>query len=505
MAVFAASTAGLLLSFAVTALLRPVQPVPWRWAWQGMTLHAGLWLMMHTMLVVMLGRPWFAMATSLSFLMLLVQVSNAKYYSLREIFVFQDFEYFTDAIRHPRLYIPFLGWWKLAMIVVVVLTALSIGLWLEVAPEGRFALDGQLGDALVVLVAGVVLVAISAGGYEAVFRPDEDMRRLGILGSLWRYGWAEQLPIKLPNLLHEAVSRSGERPDLVVVQSESFFDPRPLFSSIRPEVLAEFDRIKAESVRHGRLTVPAWGANTVRSEFAFLSGVSEAMLGVHRFNPYRQILKAEVVTLAKVLRAAGYRTICVHPYPASFYNRERVYPHLGFDEFIDIRAFKGAERSGPYISDKAVGEKVKSLMNSLDTPVFVFVITMENHGPLHLEKPLPGESAAFYTDNPPPDCADLTVYLRHLRNADRMIGDLRLFLEDRDRPARLCWYGDHVPIMTDVYRQLGDPSGQTEYFIWSNQPTARGQASAQTLQQLAQCFLDSFLAPPGGIEPPIRP
>jgi hypothetical protein len=82
-------------------------PAPWRWAWQGVALHGGLWLIMHVLLVVVLGRPWFAMAIGLAFLMLLVQVSNAKFHSLREAFVFQDFEYFTDAIRHPRLYIRF--------------------------------------------------------------------------------------------------------------------------------------------------------------------------------------------------------------------------------------------------------------------------------------------------------------------------------------------------------------------------------------------------------------
>ena len=58
-----------------------------------MTLRAGLWLFAHALLT-------------------LVLVNNAKFTALSESFVFQDYEYFTDAIRHPRLYIPFLGWWK---------------------------------------------------------------------------------------------------------------------------------------------------------------------------------------------------------------------------------------------------------------------------------------------------------------------------------------------------------------------------------------------------------
>jgi hypothetical protein len=484
-----AAIVGLVLSFALVALLRPALPAPWRWAWQGGAVHAALWLILNALLLVVLGRPWFAMAIGLAFLMLLVQVSNAKYHSLREAFVFQDFEYFTDAIRHPRLYIPFLGWWKFAMIAVAVLVALGLGLWIEPVAEGRFDLDGQLGAIGGMCLLGIGLLAASGGGPQVEFMPDPDMRRLGFLACLWRYGWAERSAIALPDLLRPAAGLGAEQPDLLVVQSESFFDARRLYAGIRPEILAGFDCLAAEAESHGRLMVPAWGANTVRSEFAFLSGATESMLGVHRFNPYRRILGSEVVTLAKILKAAGYRTICVHPYPASFYGRDRVFPHLGFDEFVDIRAFGEAERAGPYVSDLAVAEKIKSLMAVAGGPLFVFVITMENHGPLHLEKPTVDDAAALYSVTPPPGCEDLTVYLRHLKNADQMIRDLRDFLLQHRRPARLCWYGDHVPIMADVYRQLGDPDGLTEYVIWNNFEQRPSGSKMAGLHELANLLL----------------
>ena len=128
-------------------------------------------------------------------------------------------------------------------------------------------------------------------------------------------------------------------------------------------------------------------------------------------------------------------------------------------------------------------------MASADKPIFIFVITMENHGPLHLEHPSAADVAAAYTDNPPAQGDDLTVYLRHLKNADRMIGDLRYFLEKHRRPARLCWYGDHVPIMADVYHQLGDPDGLTEYSIWSNRPGGKSPAEIIQLHSLASRLL----------------
>ncbi|WP_298397380.1 LTA synthase family protein [uncultured Azonexus sp.] len=477
--------AGLVLSFALLALLRPAIPAPWSWRWRGILLHGGLWLVVHALLVLLLGRLWFAMALGLALLMLIVQVSNAKYHALREPFVFQDFEYFTDALRHPRLYIPFLGWWKFLVIVLVLATALAIGLWLEPVVVGVRPVAAG------VLALGAMLLVVAARGGQPLFEPLEDMRREGLLASLWDYGWAERQPLNAPVDVWSALQVPENLPDLVVVQSESFFDARRLGAGVRRDVLATFDDICAEAICSGRLRVPAWGANTVRSEFAFLAGLDEAALGVHRFNPYRCILSSTTETLATRLRAAGYRTVCVHPYPASFYNRQRVFPHLGFDEFVDIEAFADAERAGPYVSDKAVTDKVIELLAGATQPLFIFVITMENHGPLHLERVQPDDLPALYDMPPPGGCDDLTVYLRHLRNADAMIGRLRAALVEHSRPARFCWYGDHVPIMPSVYRVFGDPDGQTEYFVWQNLKGGCPERRPCTLHSLAKDYLNA--------------
>lgn len=361
---FLASTVGFFISFGIVWLLRPVVAMSWCWTTRGLMLHAATWLFLHSFLTLLLGRPWFAMAIVLALIMLIVQVSNAKSYSLREPFVFQDFEYFTDAIRHPRLYIPFLGWWKFVAIVLAVGAALLIGVGLEVADASARTL------ALWPLLLAVCLLFAFREGALPSFDPMADMARQGLLACLWDYGWAERLPLVTPNNSWREVALPADRSDLVVVQSESFFDARKLSPLVRRDVLAGFDRLRKEAMLAGELTVPAWGANTVRSEFAFLSGLNEEQLGVHRFNPYRQLLVSPIESLVSHLKAAGYRAICIHPYPASFYRRDRIYPHLGFDEFIDIRSFEGAERYGPYISDRAVAEKVAEVLATSAQPVF---------------------------------------------------------------------------------------------------------------------------------------
>jgi hypothetical protein len=477
-----ASLTGLALSVVIEQLAQP--RLAFKRPWPAWALHGGLWLLAHALLTLLLGRPWFAAALVLAFLLMVVLVGNAKFKSLREPFVFQDYEYFTDAIRHPRLYIPFLGWWKFLGAVTGFVLAVAVGWWGESAPEQRWLWSGQLGALALMVTFGLALLWLGNRARLAVsFAPQQDRAAIGLLAFFWRYAQEGRRPLSVVSpFAASPVQPTGVvLPHLVAVQSESFFDPRALVSGIRPEVLGEFDRLKAEALQCGKLQVPAWGANTVRTEFAFLSGVAEARLGVHRFNPYRALaVGSSMPSLASYLKRLGYRTLCIHPYPASFYLRHLVFPRLGFDEFIDIQAFAGAERFGPYISDAEVAERIAALLAeaqkssqtsdqiSGQQPLFIFAITMENHGPLHMESVRPGDLDALYLQAPPDDCLDLSIYLRHLRNADRMMGRLRELLTQCQTPASLCWFGDHVPIMPAVYERFGPPSGEVDYLCWSN-------------------------------------
>jgi hypothetical protein len=99
----------------------------------------------------------------------------------------------------------------------------------------------------------------------------------------------------------------------VLVQSESFFDVRRLYPGVRPALLSRFDALRRQALKHGLLLVSAWGANTIRTEFAVLSGIGDDALGVHRFNPYRRFARRDILTLPHHLRALGYETVCIHP------------------------------------------------------------------------------------------------------------------------------------------------------------------------------------------------
>ncbi|CAB3929641.1 LTA synthase family protein [Achromobacter insolitus] len=503
---------GLAFTWAIETLLVPHPVAPWRRPAAALGAHLGVWTLAFALELALFRRPYFAVANVLAIQVLIVLVNNAKYHALREPFVHPDFEYFTDAIKHPRLYLPFLGlaralaagggygaalWAGLALEDSVTAGA---GLWLvsfaELPQEHLFDPTAPLipffAHTAALAIAGLALAMLAGRRNPVSFDACNDLRRLGLIAALWAYGRAERQPTadlrsrapfanaKPPDVLPDPL------PDLVVIQSESFFDARRAYPQIlRKDILANFDLLKSEAVAHGQLKVPAWGANTVRTEFAFLSGMGPDELGIHQYNPYRRLAGQGFPTIASYLKSLGYRTVCVHPYHRSFYRRDKVLPLLGFDEFIGIEAFQGARRDGSYVGDKALGQYVAHMLQGkTDRPLYLHVITMENHGPLHWESVDKRTEQELMERPLPPGCADLLAHTRHLRNADAMFGALRRGLLARPRPAGLCIFGDHVPIMPAVYKQLGVVDGTTDYVIWHSrgaQPTGADRVSSSAL------------------------
>jgi len=459
-------------------------------------MHGGICLLTYDLELILFQRAGFGVLMALSTLLLLVVVSRVKMRLLREPFLFQDFEYFTDLLRHPRLYLPFFGIWN----AVAGLGAFIVAVYLGMAAEPNLVERGGWANYLAALVVlggvgwGLLCIARRSPPLNLSFNPAEDLHALGFLAYLGCYGLAERKPIPpIDNGLFSSDPKSvpsSDLPHLVVVQSESFFDARRLYPAIKPEVLAEFDQIRAASLKHGLLSVPAWGANTVRSEFAFLSGLTAQAMGVHRFNPYRKLARTGVATLASYLKGLGYRTVGIHPYWLSFYDRDKIYPRMGFDSLIGLEAFSQEDRFGPYVGDVAVGRKVRELLEEATTPLFIFIITMENHGPLHWESVSPADEAQLYHNPPPKGYEDLTVYLRHLLNADRLSRDLQKSLQESPRKGVYCWYGDHVPILENIYADQGFDDGRTDYFIWRQGGEHTEQpASELSVEQLPAALL----------------
>jgi phosphoglycerol transferase MdoB-like AlkP superfamily enzyme len=465
-----AASSGLFLSLLMGALIGPAGKTLRRPSIYSLLSGLAWWLSLFALTCLVSQRLYFSITFVVVWHGVILAVNHAKYTTLKEPFILQDFEYFTDALRHPQLYIPFFGVIKTLLLITAGAVAIGVFFWLEASLSQVWTWWWVVPACVLVLA-----VATSVGAWairpQLSFDPVNDIQKTGLFSlmhsHLAEYWLARKRTLSDPTTEWPKFDLGKPLPHLVMVQSESFFDPRSCYPFVASSILKNWDEHVSEAAAKGRLNVPAWGANTVRTESAVLTGLSQKALGIHRYNPYRRFVKQSVSSLASHLQTQGYTTICVHPYSARFYQRDRVMPALGFDQFIDIKEFTKADVCGQYTGDLAVAEKVTALLAGAQGPLFIFVITMENHGPLHLEQPDPELEQHVYSEQPHSSLQDLTVYVRHLQNADQALAKITSAIEATARGGSLCWYGDHVPIMADVYRHFGEPDATTPWMIWS--------------------------------------
>ncbi|RQS89133.1 LTA synthase family protein [Burkholderia contaminans] len=466
-----------------------VPRAPLRRRADALLLHVLSVVFLASLMLLVTARPIFSSSVAVALVGLVAVVSNAKYESLREPFVFTDLSLFSQLFSHPRLYLPFLSAGKIV--------AIGVGIVLVVA---GYLAEAPVTPRPVLALAVVVAFTSLLARYIAARLPlaldaEEDQRRHGFFAVFIAYLLNGMRPATF-----EAFRRAVEAgpfatgtpalgPDIIVIQSESLFDVRRISPAITPTVLSHFDRARSEAVCYGELSVPAWGANTMRTEFAMLTGLAYEQLGYARFYPYAFVRRA-CASIARWFGQAGYGTAAIHPYYADFFGRNRVFPLLGFDKFLDIEHFADAPRAGPYISDAAVLDAVLTELEAArDKPRFVFAMTMENHGPLHLEQVLPGESSSRHTLGEGTAWRDLTAYLRHIENADAMIGRLLDHLRASDRETVVCFYGDHVPALPHVFEKLGVSPQTSDYFIWRNYGTDAPECRNLAAEELGAALL----------------
>lgn len=447
------------------------------------------------------ARPVFAGVITLALCAGYAYADHAKIKVLAEPVVFTDVFQAFDIFRHPRLALPFPHKGRVVSAATAVIGFFVLLFRLEPASWPLSPWPALSLFAFCVLAAWLTGVRFSRRTARGLRRyrfsgdPSRDAGRFGALCVLLAYGviakgeraerQAAALPVVRPV---SPASRQSPAQPVVMVQCESFFDARRLHPAIDRKLLPNFDRCKRTGMQWGRIEVPCWGANTVRTEFAVLTGLSEAAIGFDRYNPYHRFARVPISALAWQMRAEGYRTVCVHPFDRTFYGRDRVMANLGFDLFLGEEAFDGARRINGYVTDVAVAQKIAGIVRADGPKVFVFAITMENHGPWSTPSERPTANLLPRVGLPDEEKVALERYLQSLRSADEMLGILGEALVADNRQGLLAFYGDHLPAFRPAFVEFGLRDYRSDYFIW-NAARSVGQRRDIAAQDLGEAML----------------
>lgn len=251
----------------------------------------------------------------------------------------------------------------------------------------------------------------------------------------------------------------------------------------------------------GKLNVSVCGGNTANSEFEFLTGNTMAFLPNGSI-PYQQYIKEETPSLASYLADLGYSTYAQHPYYSSGWNRDKVYPLLGFENLSFIEDYYDPSIVRKYISDESSFDKIIDTFEEKEEnkPAFIFNVTMQNHGGYTDEYYNLTNSVSAINCN----SNALNQYLTLIQKTDSDIESLVNYFKTVDEDTVIVFFGDHQPsnaVASSVLNANGiDVNNMSDeqqklryevpYFIWANYDIESKTDADTSINYLAAQVLD---------------
>ena len=271
-------------------------------------------------------------------------------------------------------------------------------------------------------------------------------------------------------------------PNIIVIMNEAFSDPSVLADFQTNEDYMPFTHSLmdgADNTISGWLNVSVLGGNTANTEFEYLTGNTMAFLPAGSI-PYQQYITGETPSMASHLASLGYKTVAMHPYKATGWDRDKVYPFLGFQEAYFLPDYKNPILVRDYVSDKSDYDKIIESYEQKEEgqPLFLFNVTMQNHS---------SYTESFANFQPDikvegTESAALNNYLSLMKLSDEALQDLIAYFEGQDEETIIVFFGDHQPtnsVVEPVWKLNGKRNStlteeevsrryKVPFLIWAN-------------------------------------
>lgn len=285
-----------------------------------------------------------------------------------------------------------------------------------------------------------------------------------------------------------------KKPNIIVLQLESFFDVKHMKGvTFSENPTPYFDYLK-EHYSSGYFKVPTYGAGTINTEFEVLSQMNKDYFGAGEY-PYKSIMQNRndtCETLGYILKKQGYSTHAIHNNRATFYDRDFVYSHLGFDTFTSSEFMNNQELTpNGWIKDKILVNEITKSLDSTKKKDFIFAVSVQGHGeyPDDVTEMIPNPKITLTGIGDEARANRLTYYVNQINEMDEFLKQLTDALSNYDEDVILAIYGDHLPSMDFKDSELENGSVfETEYVIWSNFDMQKKKEDIQAYQLGSRIF-----------------
>lgn len=315
-------------------------------------------------------------------------------------------------------------------------------------------------------------------------------------------GYSNDVIEMLESGYSEGSDNSTSTPDIIVIMDESFADLDVFGNDLctNAEVTPFVDSLQENTVR-GYLYASVFGGSTANSEYEFLSGNTMAFLPWGSI-VYQQFFSEDAYSLVSVLKEKGYDCAAMHPYFANGWLRESVYPAMGFDDTRFLEDFPQEQLVREYVSDQEMFEYIIDYheKHDEDTPLFLFGVTMQNHGGYTYEGP--NYESTIKLEGYTHDYPETEQYLSLIHETDKAVQYLIEYFESINRDVVIAFFGDHMPqIENEFYEELNGSAFDTldeqmrkqmvPFFVWTNYDSEEREVPCSSINYLPIYVLEA--------------
>lgn len=256
----------------------------------------------------------------------------------------------------------------------------------------------------------------------------------------------------------ETSSGNAKTPNVIAIMDEAFADLQAVGDFRTSEDVMPFYHSLTKNTVKGFSYVSVFGGQTANTEFEFLTGLSKAFVPASA-TPYQLYIKSLLPGLTTHLGNQDYQgMLAFHPFRANGYNRDHVYPNLGFSDFISLKDLdvSASDKIRNFVSDAAdfqvIIDQYEQAKKKSNAPFYLFNVTMQNHSGYdqdfdNLDMPISIEEKC---DDP-----ELKRYLNLIHHSDTALKSLIEHFSKQKDPTVIVFFGDHEPgLSNEVYSKI---------------------------------------------------
>ena len=286
----------------------------------------------------------------------------------------------------------------------------------------------------------------------------------------------------------ESKTESAEKPDaektdIVVCLQESTLNPHQFdFDAETIPPFSMFNK-QEDTAFASPLRVHTVGGATWKSEFAFLAGVPSTDFGALASGVFYSVVPHLQTGFIKNLREQGYFCVALSPFTKGNYNAKPAYDHFGFDLMLqpqDLGYPASISKNLWHITSeemmyytKLILQKQHPSLENVQQPMFVYVLTMKEHGPYNTNMPNHFNLASKRLGGKAISC--LNDYIDRIDSLNEAIEGLNDYLKSRETPYVFGYFGDHqVAFDNQLPPKKGNfvnPDYVTQFVVRTNRKT----------------------------------